>query len=386
MPASKKRLTIGFCRDMHVIIVSQDIITGDGQGRANYEIAKHAIQSNMRVTLMADRVAPDLVTAGAKWIPIHPGLQRPGLYKVWRCAQLADRAVRRQVEQGDIVHGCGYSLTMPHAVNTSQFVHRAWLASPVHTSRICRNGYGLYQWLFSKMNARFEQGAYAAASHIVAVSRRVKSELEAIGVDPSRIRVIYNGVDTAEFYPEKQSRAELGLPVGPPLLLFIGDIRTPRKNLDTVLKALVKAPTAHLAVVGATARSPYPAMSQKLGIADRVHFLGFRRDVPRLMRAVDIMVCPSRYEACTLVLVEAMASGLPVITAEKTGGSELLEPECGLRLADANDACSLAAAIQSLLADSALRKSMGEAGREVAMKYTWRRIAEEYMELYREVA
>ena len=367
-------------------MVSTDIITGDGQGRANYEIAKHALQSNARVTLMADRVAPDLVVAGAQWVPIHPGLQRPNLFKVWRCAQLADGAVRRQTEYGDIVHGCGYSLTVPHAINTSQFVHRAWLASPVHTSRICRNGYGLYQWLFSTLNARFEKRSYAAATHIVAVSRRVQSELEEIGIDAARIRVIYNGVDPAEFYPEPQDRNELGLPAKPPILLFVGDIRTPRKNLDTVLKALVKVPSAHLAVVGGTARSPYPAMACKLGLADRVHFLGFRRDVPRLMRAADISVCPSHYEACTLVLVEAMASGLPVITAEKTGGSELLEPQCGLRLADANDVHGLAAAIQSLMDDPARRKMMGEAGREVAMKYTWQRIAEAYMELYREVA
>ncbi len=371
---------------MHVTIVSHNIIPGDGQGRANYEIAKYALQSDTRVTLMADCVAPDLVAMGARWVQIHPGLEKPNLFKVWRSAQLADNAVKLQAERSDVVHGCGYTLTMPHAVNTSQFVHRAWLASPVHTSRIHRNAYGLYQWLYSVMNARFEQQSYAAARQVVAVSRRVQSELEAIGVASERIRVIHNGVDPMEFFPEVQDRAELGLPRTSPLLLFVGDIRTPRKNLDTVLKALVGVPAAHLAVVGNTAKSPYPALSRELGVADRVHFLGFRRDVPRLMRAADIFVCPSRYEACTLVLVEAMASGLAVITAETTGGSEVLEPECGIRLTDANDVRGLSTAIQRLLDDPAGRKAMGEAGREVAMRYTWQKIAEAYMGLYREVA
>jgi glycosyltransferase involved in cell wall biosynthesis len=371
---------------VHLTLVSHNIISGDGQGRANYEIVKHALKSEARVTMMADRVAPDLVQAGARWIPIRPGLEKPNLLKVWRSAQLADGAIKRETQRGDLLHGCGYTLTSPHSVNTSQFVHRAWLASPVHTSRIYRNGYGFYQWLYSFMNARFEQRSYAAARHVVAVSRRVKSELEAIGVDPARICVIHNGVDPREFYPGHEDRAELGLPAAVPLLLFVGDIRTPRKNLDTVLKALSLTPGAHLAVVGNTAKSPYPAAAGDLGIADRVHFLGYRSDVPRLMRSADIFVCPSRYEACTLVLVEAMASGLPVITAETTGGSEVLEPDCGIRVADPNDAAALAEAQQSLLDDAAGRKAMGDAAREVAMKYTWDRIAEAYMSLYREVA
>ena len=371
---------------MHLTLVSHNIISGDGQGRANYEIVKYALGAGTRVTMMADRVAPDLVPAGARWIPIHPGLEKPNLFKVWRSAQLADGAIRRETRRGDLLHGCGYTLTSPHSVNTSQFVHRAWLASPVHTSRIYRNGYGFYQWLYSFMNARFEQRSYAVASHVVAVSRRVQSELEAIGVDPARIRVIHNGVDPREFYPGRGDRDELGLPASAPLLLFVGDIRTPRKNLDTVLKALALTPRAHLAVVGNTAKSPYPAMAAELGVAERVHFLGYRSDVPRLMRSADIFLCPSRYEACTLVLLEAMASGLPVITAETTGGSEVLEPECGIRVQDPNDAEALAEAQRMLLDDTAKRAAMGDAAREVAMKYTWDRIAESYMSLYREVA
>ncbi len=65
-----------------------------------------------------------------------------------------------------------------------------------------------------------------------------------------------------------------------PLALFVGDIRSRRKNLELVLHALTEVRGLHLAVVGDTARSPYPAMAAELGVMDRVHFLGYRRDVP----------------------------------------------------------------------------------------------------------
>ena len=87
-----------------------------------------------------------------------------------------------------------------------------------------------------------------------------------------------------------------------------------------------KIPQLQLAVVGDETQSPFPAMSQKMGLADRVRFLGYRRDVPRLMRTCDMFVFPSRYEACSLALLEALASGLPVISAKTAGGSELISP------------------------------------------------------------
>ncbi|WP_237181465.1 glycosyltransferase family 4 protein [Paraburkholderia tropica] len=94
------------------------------------------------------------------------------------------------------------------------------------------------------------------------------------------------------------------------LLLFVGDLRTPRKNLGTVLEALKQLPEhVHLAVAGYLLGSPYPEMARQLGIESRVHFLGLVREMPMLMRSVDAYVFPSRYEAMSLSLLEAMAAG-----------------------------------------------------------------------------
>ncbi|MEI6432492.1 MAG: glycosyltransferase family 4 protein, partial [bacterium] len=207
-----------------------------------------------------------------------------------------------------------------------------------------------------------------------------------LGFPPDRMRVILNGADPAEFHPGKEDRAALGLPENVPLALFAGDIRTGRKNLDTTLAALAKSPNLHLAVVGKKEGSPFPALAEKLGVAERTHFLDFRRDIAQIMRACDFFVFPSRYEACALVLVEAISSGLPVITAKTTGGSEVISEASGILLNDPNDAEALATAMNRLVGDRDLRQAMSMAAAESSSRYTWDKIAGAYYGLYRETA
>jgi glycosyltransferase involved in cell wall biosynthesis len=167
--------------------------------------------------------------------------------------------------------------------------------------------------------------------------------------------------------------------------MFAGDIRLARKNLDTVLQALVQVPDLHLAVVGVTDGSPYPQLAKSLGLNDRVHFLGFRRDVPDLMKVVDFFVFPSRYEPFGLVVTEAMATGLPVITASCTGAAPLVTPEAGIVLPDPDDAEALAEAMQKLSLNPELRTKMGQAARAIALQHTWKNVAQEYLDLFEEM-
>ncbi len=134
--------------------------------------------------------------------------------------------------------------------------------------------------------------------------------------------MIYNGVDTRGFAAAQGDRAKFNLPADAFLLLFVGDLRTPRKNLGTVLEALRHLPDhVHIAVAGYLPGSPYPEEARALGIADRVHFLGLVKEMPVLMHSVDAFVFPSRYEAMSLSLLEAMAAGLPVVPrARATAG------------------------------------------------------------------
>jgi glycosyltransferase involved in cell wall biosynthesis len=146
---------------------------------------------------------------------------------------------------------------------------------------------------------------------------------------------------------------------------------------------LPQVPSLHLAVAGSLEGSPYPAMAEALGLSARVHFLGFRRDMPALMRAADVFTFPSRYEACTLALLEALASGLPVVTARSTGGSELITAACGAVLDDANDTSALAGALNTMLAHPDRHAAMGRAARAVAEAHSWRRMGQRYLSLFR---
>jgi glycosyltransferase involved in cell wall biosynthesis len=255
----------------------------------------------------------------------------------------------------------------------------------VHISRSRKDLYGLYQWLFTAANSYWEKQAFSQAKSIIAVSEKVAEELVSIGVPRQKIRVIVNGVDLQEFTPGVTSRSLLGLPENVNLALFAGDIRTPRKNLDTVLKALKKVADLHLAVVGNTKGSPFLELANNLGISERVHFLGYRRDIAQIMQAADFFVFPSRYEACTLVLLEALASGLPVITATATGGAELVTAEAGIVLPETDHIDSLAASLSVLASDRPLRQQMAQAARVLAEKHSWTNMAQNYLNIFAEL-
>jgi glycosyltransferase involved in cell wall biosynthesis len=212
----------------------------------------------------------------------------------------------------------------------------------------------------------------------------VAEELEGIPVPAGKITVIHNGVDTNEFCPGSAERLHFSLPFDVPLFLFAGDIRTSRKNLETVLKAVQRNPRVHLAVAGNLRGSPYPSMARQLGIEERVHFLGMVHEMPLLMRSVDGFLFPSRYDPLGLVILEAMASGVPVITSRTAGGSELLGT-AGRILENPDDVETLAEWICEISTDESLRSKMGKDARIAALSNTWSRMANRYLALYEQL-
>ncbi len=378
---------------MRLALVTHNVVRNDGQGRMNFELARHCLAEGVRVRLYASRVEPELLDAGAEWVRVSPPVKRPALAEVMGFVRRADRAVRADAGELDVVVANGYSLRVPHDVNIANFVHSSYLrvGLPLETGRGV--AWRAYQRAFTTLNAAWERGAFAAAGRVVAISGEVRRELLAIGVPEAKIRTIPYGVDLQEFRPPAADRSDgaaarrtLGLPEGVPLLLFAGDIRTARKNLATVLAALPSLPGVHLAVVGAVGGSPSPAEAERLGLSGRVHFLGFRRDVAAVMRACDLFVFPTRYEPFGLVILEALASGLPVVTSAVAGAAELLTPACGVALADPEDAAALAAALRRLLADPAALNRMRRAARGVAERHRWGSMAGQYLALFNSTA
>ena len=372
---------------MRFCIVSQNVVKGDGQGRANYEIVKEAIRRGHHFTLIASKVADDLAQSNqVKWINISvkhlPSILLRDLVFSWQSTQW----LKKHRDSLDVVQVYGCVTAFPGDVNTVQFLHNGWLRSPVHTARQRKDLIGTYQWLYTSLNARWEKRALNQAKVAIAVSERVEQELLSVGVPKEMIRVIFNGVDVQEFVPGKTERSRWNLPEDVPMGLFVGDIRSNRKNLETVLSALVTVPDLHLTVVGSTEGSPYIERANTLGIGDRVHFLGYRLDVSEIMKAVDFFVFPSRYEPFGMVVTEAMATGLPVITCETTGASEVITPAAGIVLPESEDVEALSVALAALAENPERRRQMGEAGRAIVEQHSWTSKAQQYIDLFEELA
>ena len=367
---------------MRVGIVTHNVLKGDGQGRVNYELARCLLSEGVDVELIAHSIDDKLLEQGATWQRIHtlPGSDAVDLLKVWDFARKANRVVDESRHLYDAIIACGYVLSVPHTINVAHFVHGAWLRSPFHSSRVRPGINGAYQRIFSMLNARWERLSFAQAQTVIALSTMVREELLEIGIPASKVEIIVNGVDLDEFRPGTAFRLRLGLPDEVPLALFVGDIRSPIKNVDTMLKALAETPGLHLAVVGRPDGSPYPALAERLGVADRTHFLGFRQDIPALMRAADFFVLASRRDSCPLVLLEALASGLPVVSTRTVGASDIIGAG-GIVTAGPDDAEALAHALRRLAQSPSLRAAMGREAREVAEAFSWKDMGQRYVDL-----
>ncbi|AFZ55880.1 glycosyltransferase family 4 protein [Anabaena cylindrica FACHB-243] len=371
---------------MRLCIVTHKIRKGDGQGRVNYEVAMEALRRGHNLTLLASEIAPELEQNRAVDCVEIPVKGYPTEFiRNFLFAKKSGDWLRQNRAEIDLIKANGAITMGVTDVNAVHFVHSSWWRYLRSHQSFSRNAYGLYQWLYTAMNAYWEKLAFRQTQVVVAVSANVAEELVNIGVPRAKIRVIVNGVDLQEFSPGVTCRQELGLPENVTLALFAGDIRISRKNLDTVLHALVHVPDLHLAVVGETKDSPYPQMATALQLSERVHFLGYRHDMPLLQRASDFFVFPSRYEPFGLVVIEAMASGLPVITAKTTGAADLVTPSCGIVVSDCDDVDALADALTLLNSDRTIRQQMGKAARTIAEQHSWTTMAQTYVDIFEEL-
>ena len=377
----------------NITVVTHSLTRNDGQGRVNAEIVA-AVASRWQVDVIVSDVAAELLTLpNVRWHRISVPAWLPSAllryqWFAWAARRVISRWPTADVLQlnGAIVHG------LRGGINIANFVHSDWIRSPLHPARVRLSLNGVYQGLFTRLNAVWERRVYARAERVVAVSEQVRDALvQRAGVRAESIDVIEPGVDSSQFRPllpgeANMLRTEMSVGDDVFVLLFVGDIRSSRKNLDLVLNAVTKLPDqVQLAVIGDQTRSPYPAMAERLGISGRVHFLGRRTsDLPALMRGADLFVFPSHYDPFARVVTEAMASGGPVIPTRTVGASGLIRSgENGVVLTDAADAGALAGVVRDLSADPSHRCEMAKRARRTAESYTWEAMTSRYEALYR---
>ena len=210
----------------------------------------------------------------------------------------------------------------------------------------------------------------------IPLSRELEHYLRAtIRVDDARITQIYNGVDAECFHPAAGGRESLPVPnFLPPEGLVIGSVgrmqavKDPLNLVRAFLRLLREMPGGwqrlRLVMVGdGPLRREAEALLAAEGARDLAWLPGARDDIPALLRAMDVFVLPSRAEGISNTLLEAMASGLPVVATRVGGNDELIEEGRTGALVPAADAAALAVAIRRYANDPALRRDHGRMGR-----------------------
>lgn len=211
---------------------------------------------------------------------------------------------------------------------------------------------------------------------IVVLSQIYRQWLVKEGLDGRLIAVQYNGVDTRHFSPpaDRALSKQQALNINPlrPVIGLVANLR-PSKAPEVLVRAAKRVaaqrPDALFVIAGdGEQRAMLETMRHELGLADHLWLLGQRADIPDLMRAFDLFCLTSDYgEGCSNATLEAMATGLPVITTDFGGASEVVDERIGL-IVPVRDDAALAGAILRLLGDPARRQAMGEAARQRAVE------------------
>jgi glycosyltransferase involved in cell wall biosynthesis len=224
---------------------------------------------------------------------------------------------------------------------------------------------------------------------IYAVSADLKQHLVHEGFPARCIDVIYNGIDPSErttAQHRRDARAALGIPDDAMVIGTVGRL-DPVKNLSLLLQAqamlAIRLPEVRTVIVGdGPERAALAAKTIECGVKHLVTFAGYRSDVRALMPAFDIYVNCSTYEGVSLTILEAMATGLPVVATPVGGNPEVvIDQETGL-LVSAR-ARSIAEAVAGLARDSRRRQQMGDAGRwRVIRHFSIARMVDDYSRAY----
>ncbi|MBN2225219.1 MAG: glycosyltransferase family 4 protein [Deltaproteobacteria bacterium] len=292
------------------------------------------------------------------------------------------RGVRKHLNKDDfdIVHGLGYNPGVT-VLNPHTGVEQSWIegddqsresSAALLWARLVRFLTPRRHLILSLQRRQYRDSGVRA---VIAISEKVKSDMMRFHpVDDDRIEVINNGIDIQRFNPKNRdryreaARNKLGLATDEILILTVtNNFRLkgiyPAVRMLPALMKRVKVPF-RLLIVGRDDSGPYQRQAERLAVSDRVVFMNYVEDVAPLYAAADIFFLPTFYDSFALVALEAIASGLPVVTTKNAGAAAVIESrDMGWVVDDPRDHEALAEALSYYFSREAQTKAYAAAGK-----------------------
>ncbi len=308
-----------------------------------------------------------------------------GLPIMWRKSRLArceilpffmahTLAIMRFARDCDIIHA-NWTLSAA-AAWTGQFYHRRPIL-------VTLQGSDIYQATQLPLVSRFTAMVLKRSSRVLAISKSLAEATIALGISPSQVEVVSDGVDTDKFCPSGEERKSF--------IVFVGSL-IERKGLRHLIRAMSQVrrefPECRLVIIGeGPQQAELNSLADSLGIADNVSFVGPQTPVQisQWMQQARLFVLPSVEEGLGVVLLEALASGTPCVATSVGGIPDVVSPEVGILVPPA-EPDALAEAIIALWRDRQRWEMASRRARERAVeRFSWKSIACHLVELYQAV-
>jgi glycosyltransferase involved in cell wall biosynthesis len=290
------------------------------------------------------------------------------------------RIIRK--EQPSIIHAHGYVAGTIAAMAGSLAGARSILCT-LHN---------LFPPSASPVGKRALQICGRSCTHLIAITQAVKDSATVVGVDPSKIVIIPNGIELSIYqqpHDKALIRQKLGIDPAAPVVLTASRL-IPAKGIDTLLRAATGLrqifPSIQVLIAGdGPQREELKTLAKELELDETVQFLGERKDIPELLAASDVVAVPSLAEGQSILILEGMASRLPVVASDIGGMKEMIQDgETGLLVPAANPT-ALAQALGLVLNDAKLAEKLGTQGqRFVEANMTLEQMLEKTRRLYRD--
>lgn len=363
---------------MDIALCYPSVIPGRG-GCETYiaDLSRRLAAEGNRVHLYANNWDASALPASMHYHRVDAS-QGPRWRRPWQFAAACEKSLER--DRPDLSMGFdktwGQDILYPQGGLHAATMQHNLLKYPSSTARfLAKLGKSVdpAHWSYSRLERRQYFGNRKPM--IIVNSEMVRTHFEEYyDVPKESIRVLRSAIDPSRFAAEDrlkrrhEERMKWGAPPDQPVGLFVA-MNYRLKGLEPLLRALPRT-NARLVVAGHPRFGKYAKLADSLGVADRVRFLGHRPDPRDAYFAADYLVHPTFYDPCSLVALEALACGLPVITTRFNGAAELLNGTNGVVVADPHDRGELAEAIERVSNTSFLRTAT-VAARQTAAKWTF---------------